>query len=115
MSSLSADAVSENSLRETAPMILARWKTATYKGGSEPRKPARGDEKGGGPDEFGNRRRLHTPEAKQETGLNERANLGSGCRQRVDLKRAPGYWETSEKRRMRRGIPLDPGGWLWRQ
>ena len=36
----SADAVSEKNFRETAPMILARWKTATYKSSSEPRKLA---------------------------------------------------------------------------
>ena len=40
LSSPSADAVSEKNLRETAPMILARWKTAAYKGGFEPRKLA---------------------------------------------------------------------------
>ena len=34
------DAVSEKNLRETAPMILARWKTAAYKSSSEPRKLA---------------------------------------------------------------------------
>ena len=34
----SADAVSEKNLRETAPMVLARWKTAAYKSNSEPRK-----------------------------------------------------------------------------
>ena len=38
MNSPSTDAVSEKNLRETAPMILARWKTADYKGSSEPRK-----------------------------------------------------------------------------
>ena len=36
LSSPSADAVSEKNLRETAPMVLARWKTAAYKGSSEP-------------------------------------------------------------------------------
>ena len=36
----SADAVSEKNLKETAPMILARWKTAAYKGSSAPRKLA---------------------------------------------------------------------------
>ena len=36
LSSPSVDAVSEKNLRETAPMILARWKTAAYKSGSEP-------------------------------------------------------------------------------
>ena len=33
----SADAVSERNLKETAPMILARGKTAAYKSGSVPR------------------------------------------------------------------------------
>ena len=34
----SVDAVSEKNLRETAPMVLARWKTAAYKSSYEPRK-----------------------------------------------------------------------------
>ena len=34
----SADAVSEKNLKETAPMILARWKTVVYKGSSALRK-----------------------------------------------------------------------------
>ena len=38
LGSPSADAVSEKNLRETAPMVLARWKTAAYKSSSEPRK-----------------------------------------------------------------------------
>ena len=33
-----ADEVTEKNLRETAPMVLARWKTAAYKGSFEPRK-----------------------------------------------------------------------------
>ena len=36
----SADAVSEKNLKETAPMILARWKTTAYNGSSAPRKLA---------------------------------------------------------------------------
>ena len=32
-----ADAVSERNLKETAPMILARWKTSAYKSSSAPR------------------------------------------------------------------------------
>ena len=40
LSSASADAVSEKNLRETVPMILARWKNAAYKSSSEPRKLA---------------------------------------------------------------------------
>ena len=39
MVSPSADAVSEENLRETAPMVLARCKTAAYKSSAEPRKP----------------------------------------------------------------------------
>ena len=40
LSSPSADAVSEKNLKETAPMILARLKTAAYKDSSAPRKLA---------------------------------------------------------------------------
>ena len=40
LNSPSADAVSEKNLRETAPMILARWETAAYKSSSEPRRLA---------------------------------------------------------------------------
>ena len=40
LSSPSVNAVSEKTLRETAPMILARWKTAAYKSSSEPRRLA---------------------------------------------------------------------------
>ena len=36
----SADAVSEKNLKETPPIILARWKTAAYKGSSAPPKLA---------------------------------------------------------------------------
>ena len=38
LGSPSADAVTERDLRETAPMVLARWKTAAYKSSYEPRK-----------------------------------------------------------------------------
>ena len=38
LGSPSADAVSEKNLRETAPMVLARWKTAAYKSSYEPKK-----------------------------------------------------------------------------
>ena len=40
LSSPSVDAVSEMNLRETAPMILVRWKIAAYKSSSEPRRLA---------------------------------------------------------------------------
>ena len=39
MNSPSADAVSERNLRETAPMVLARCKTAAYKSNTELRRP----------------------------------------------------------------------------
>ena len=39
LSSPSADAVSERNLRETAPMVLARCKTAAYKSNAELRRP----------------------------------------------------------------------------
>ena len=38
LGSPSAETVSEKNLRETAPMVLARWKTAAYKSNYEPRK-----------------------------------------------------------------------------
>ena len=38
LGSPSADAVSKKNLRETAPMVLARWKTAAYKSSYEPKK-----------------------------------------------------------------------------
>ena len=38
LGSPSVDAVSEKNLRETAPMVLARWKTVAYKSSYEPRK-----------------------------------------------------------------------------
>ena len=38
LGSPSAHAVSEKNLRETAPMVLARCKTAAYKSSAEPRK-----------------------------------------------------------------------------
>ena len=39
LGSPSVDAVSEGNLRETAPMVLARCKTAAYKSSSELRRP----------------------------------------------------------------------------
>ena len=98
LSSTSADAVSEKNLRETAPMISARWKTAAYKGSSEPKKADRGVERDGGLDESGNGRRLQTSEGEHEKWSDEWTNLGGGRWQRMDLERAPGYWETSGQR-----------------
>ena len=49
LSSPSVDAVLEGNLRETAPMVLARCKTAAYKSNTELRRPVR------------NRRRTSSP------------------------------------------------------
>ena len=68
LGSRSADAVSGKNLRETAPMVLARWKTAAYKGGSEPRKLAEGD---GGLHKFRDGRGPQTPEGENEEGFDE--------------------------------------------
>ena len=38
LGSPSADRVSEKNLKETSPMVLARWKTAAYKSSYDPRK-----------------------------------------------------------------------------
>ena len=40
LNSPSADAVSEKNLRETVPLVLARWKITAYKGSSELRRLA---------------------------------------------------------------------------
>ena len=56
LGSPSADAVSEKNLRQTAPMILVRWKTAAYKSSSED--AARGRKRDGGFYQLDNGRRL---------------------------------------------------------
>ena len=97
LNSPSADAVSEKNLRETAPMILARWKTAAYKSSSEPKRLVEvvkeievsmslATEEG------------KTSEGKLEKGFDEWTNMGSGCWQRIDLERALGYWQPSGQR-----------------
>ena len=85
LSSPSVDAVSEKNLRETAPMILARWKTAAYKSSSEPRRLAEVVKE-------------IEVEGRLEKGFDELTNMGSGCWQRMDLERISGYWQTSNQR-----------------
>ena len=77
LGSPSADAVSEKNLRETAPMVLARWKT---------KETARGRKRDGDPHQLKNGRRLQASEDKNETRFDERADMGSGRRQRMGLK-----------------------------
>ena len=96
LNSPSADAVSEKNLRETVPLVLARWKTTAYKGSSELRRlVGRGGERDRGLDESGNGRRLQTSEGELEKGFDEWTNVRSGCWQKMDLERASGYWKTS--------------------
>ena len=97
LSSPSADAVSEKkNLRETAPVVLTRWKMQQLQQGQLRTKEAgRGGERDGGLDESGNGREFQTSEGEHEKGFDECTNVGSGCRQRMDLERAPDYWEPS--------------------
>ena len=98
VSSPSADAVSEKILKETAPMILARWKTAAYKGSSAPRKLAEvigGNESF---DDLDNGRGLQTPKGKHQKGFDEWTNVGGRRRQRMSLDPTPGHRETSDGR-----------------
>ena len=60
LSSPSTDAVSEKNLRETAPMVLVRWKT---------KEVGRSGKRDGGFHKFGNGRRLQTPEDEHEEGF----------------------------------------------
>ena len=96
LSSPSADAVSEKNLRQTAPMILARRKTAAYKSSSEPRRLAEVVK------EIEVSISLATEEdfreGKLEKGFDEWTTMGSGCWQRMDLERASGYRQTSDQR-----------------
>ena len=86
LNSPSADVVSEKNLKETAPMILARWKTAAYKSSSGPRRLTEVVKE------------IEVSEGELEKGLDEWTNMRSGCWQRMDLERASGYWQTSGQR-----------------
>ena len=113
----SADAVSEKNLRETAPMVLARWKTAAYKSSSE-QKNGRGGKKDGGFHKFGNRRRLQTLEDEYEEGFDERTDMGKGTSARNGSQaniRLPVKKGTNDPlERAKRGTPPGRGVWTWR-
>ena len=91
MSRPSVDAVSEKNYRETAPMILARWKTTAHKSSCN----NRNSERNRGLDKSGEGRGLQTTEGRFEKGFDEWTNLGSGFGQRMDLERTSGCWQTS--------------------
>ena len=105
LSSPSTDAISEKSLRETAPMVLARWKTAAYKGSSEPRKLADVEKEMEG----------STSSATEEDFKPQKTNTKSK------------EWISSEHQATGKQVTNDPfeksktrntlgrGGWLWRQ
>ena len=114
LSSPSVDAVSEKNLRETAHMILARWKTAAYKSSSEPRRLA----------EIVKEIEVSTSLVTEEDFKPQKAGSKkvstNGQTWEVDVGRE---WISSEHhllankcpttllRRMRQGMRLDLGGW----
>ena len=73
----SADAVSEKNLKETAPMILARGKTAAYKSGSAPRRLTEMIREMEAPMTPGTEE-FQTPEDKREKVFDEWTDVGSG-------------------------------------
>ena len=117
LSSPSADAVSEKYLKETAPMILARWKTAAYKGSSAPRKLA----------EVMKGMEVLTYSTTEDDFRPQKANTKRGRRvdkrgrwtlakngSRPNIRPLGNKWLAILLGEMRRGIPLDLGGWLCR-
>ena len=81
LASPSANAVSEKNLRETAPMVLARWKTAAYKSSYEPRKMLDVEREMEIPTSSTTEEDLKPQRTKMK-----RADMGSGRRQRIGLK-----------------------------
>ena len=94
----SADAVSEKNLRETATMILARWKTSAYKSSSERRRLAEVVKEIEVSTSLSTEEDFRPREGELEKGFEEWTNMGSGCWQRMNLERASGYWQTSGQR-----------------
>ena len=91
----SADAVSEKNLRETAPMVLARWKTAAYKSSYEPRKLLEVEREM----EVPTNSTMEEDFKPQRTKMKRGSTSGQTCEsrrwQRMGLKRTPGHWEAS--------------------
>ena len=98
LSSPSVDAVSEKNLRETAPMILARWKTAAFNSSSEPRRLAEIVKAIEVSTSLVTEEDFKPQKAGSKKGSTNRKNLESGCGQRMDLERTSSYWQTSVQR-----------------
>ena len=99
LSSPSTDAISEKNLRETAPMVLARWKTAAYKGSSKPRKLA----------EVEKEMEVSTSLAKEEDFRPQKTNMKrgstSGQMWEVDVSKE---WLSSEHQATGKQLTSDP-------
>ena len=113
--SSSADAVSEKNLKETAPMILARWKTAAYKGGSAARKLT----------EVLVEVEASTTPGKEEDFKPQKANAKRGSTSgqmwisgkngsRLNTRTLGNKRPVTLLREVRRGTPLVLGGLPWR-
>ena len=118
LNSPSADAVSEKNLRETVPLVLARWKTTAYKGSSELRRLAEvvkeievstslATEEDFRPQKASSKR-VRRMDKREKWML---AKNGS----RTSIRLLENKWPATLLRRIRRGIRLDLVGWLWRQ
>ena len=100
LSSPSTDAVSEKNLRETAPMVLARWKTAAYRRvSSEPRKLAEVEK------EMEVSTSLATEEDFRPQKTNTKRGSTSGQMWEVDLGRE---WISSEHQATGKQVTSDP-------
>ena len=98
LGSPSADAVSEKNLRETAPMVLARCKTAAYKSSAEPRKLL----------EMEKEMEVSTNSTSEEDFRPQKTNMKRGSTSgqtweadvgtKLGLEGAPGHWEASNER-----------------
>ena len=99
LSSLSTDAISEKNLRETAPMVLARWKTVAYKGSSEPMKLAEVEK------EMEVSTSLATEEDFRPQKTNTKRGLTSGQMWDVDVGKE---WISSEHQATGKQVTSDP-------
>ena len=99
LSSPSADAVSEKNLREAAPMVLARWKTAAYKSSSETRKLAEVEK------EMEVSTSLATEEDFRPQKTNTKRSSTSGQTWEVDVGKE---WISSEHQATGKQVTSDP-------
>ena len=93
----SVDAVSEGNLRETAPIVLARCKTAAYKNSSELRKPLEVEKEIEVSTSSTSEEDFKPQKVNVKKRFNERTGRGSGDRQRMDLEGTSGHGQTSDE------------------